>query len=172
MTKTVSAIISAAVSQKTTTPVYLIDMGWDIASPDVTRRIATWDTDITWNSQTWTASGAAVKNLSVERGRLILPNGDGDPWLALVNSQVARDRNIDIYEHHTSTASPSGSDAVLLFSGRMDGAVIDGINISINLLEGRANKAFPPSVLQIGTYNYLLPVGTKLYFKDEILTVN
>lgn len=172
MSKTVSGIIDAAVSQKTTTPVYLIDMGWDIASPDVTRRIATWDTDITWNSQTWTASGATVKGLSVERGRLILPNGDGDPWLALVNGQLARDRDIDIYEHHTSTASPQGSDAVLLFSGRMDGVVIDGLKISINLLNGRANKAFPQGGLNPPTYNYLLPVGTKLYFNNEIVTVN
>ncbi|MDB4312011.1 hypothetical protein N9937_01145 [bacterium] len=172
MTKTVSAIISAAVEQDTTTPVYLIDMGWDVSSPDVNRLICTWGADITWNSLTWAASGAAVKGLSVERGQLTLPNGDGDPWLALVNSQLARDRNIDIYEHHTSTDSPSGSDAVLLFSGRMDGVIVEGINISINLLNGRANKAFPVGGLGPPSYNYLLPVGTKLYFQNEIVTVN
>jgi len=167
MTRTVSSIISAAVAQDITTPVYLIYMAWDTPV-----RIAVWDQNITWNSQTWTASGAGIKSLSADRGTLTLPNGDGDPWLALVNSEVPLDRVIEIYEHHTSTGSPAGSDAVLVFSGRMDGATIAGVEISINLVEGRTNKGFPASSIGPPTYNFLLPKGTKLYWINDVLTVN
>ena len=58
MTRSVSATITAAVSQNPTRPVYLIEMGWDVASPDVNRYIATYDASITWNGITWVSSGA------------------------------------------------------------------------------------------------------------------
>lgn len=167
MTRTVSSIITAAVAQDVTQPIYLVYMAWDTP-----QRIAVWDQNISWNSQTWVASGAGIKSLSSERGTLTLPNGDGDAWLALVNSEVPLDRVIEIYEHHTSTDSPSGSDAELLFAGRMDGATISGIEISINLVEGRTNKGFPASSIGPPIYNYLLPVGSKLYWSNDVLTVN
>jgi len=167
MTRTLSSIITAAVGQDITQPIYLIRMAWDTEV-----RICTWDTNISWNSETWTASGAGIKSLSAERGTLTLPNGDGDPWLALVNSEVPLDRVIQIYEHHTSTASPAGSDAELLFSGRMDGDTISGVDITISLVEGRTNKGFPASSIGAPTYNFLLPVGSKLYWGFDVLTVN
>ena len=161
MTRTVSNIITAASNQDNTTPVYLIYMAWDVASPDQ-RYICTWDTAITWNSIVWAPSGASVDNLSVEGGSLVLPNGDADPWLALVHADIPRDRVAEVYEHHTSTASPAGSDAELLFTGRMDGVTISDRGIKIDLIEGRTNKGFPPTSIGVPVYNYLLPPGTKL----------
>jgi len=172
MTRTVSGIVTAAVGQDVTTPVYLIYMAWDLASPDINRYICTWDTDITWNSITWAASGASVKNLSADNGVLELPNGDGDPWTALVNTQIPRDRVIEVYEHHTSTASPQGSDAVLIFSGRMDSASIQGLAVKIDMVEGRTNKGFPPESIGPAVHNHLLAVGSKLYWNNDVLTVN
>ena len=167
MTRTVSAVISAAVGQDTTTPVYLIRMAWTTE-----RRIATWDTNITWNSETWTLSGASVDKLRVEGGTLILPNGDGDPWLNLVQTELARDRAVEVYEHHTSTASPAGSDAQLIFAGRMDSVDISNRGIRITLIEGRTNKGFPPTSIGPPIYNYLLPVGTRLIWGPDTITVN
>ena len=167
MTRTLTSVITAAVGQDSTTPVYLIRMGWATE-----QRVCTWDTDITWNAETWTASGASVDSLSEEGGTLTLPNGDGDPWLALLTSDVALDRVVQIYEHHTSTASPAGSDAVLVFSGRMDSVSVSGIGIRINLVEGRTNKGFPPTSIGKPTYTWLLPVGEKLYWGNDVITVN
>ena len=167
MTRTVSGIISAAVGQDVTTPVYLIYMAWDTP-----RRIATWDADITYGGETWTASGASIKNLSADSGTLELPNGDGDPWTALVNSEIPLDRVVEVYEHHTSTASPQGTDAVLIFAGRMDRASIQGLTIKIDLVEGRTNKGFPPESIGPPVHNFLLPIGSKLYWNTDVLTVN
>ena len=108
MTRTVAATTTAAVSQETTQPIYLIRMGWDVQSPDVERRVATWDTDISWNSETWTASGAKVQTLNAIGGSLMLPNGEADPWLDLVVNQGQRGKTLQIYEYQTSTGSPAG----------------------------------------------------------------
>lgn len=168
MTRTVSSIITTATAADTTTPVYLIYMAW--ATP---RRICTWDTDISYGGQTWSASGASVDNLKAEGGTLILPNGDGDPWLALVHADIPLDRVVEVYEHHTDkSTSPWGKDAVLLFSGRMDSTRIRGIDIRIDLVEGRTNKGFPPTSLGPPTYNWLLTPGTRLYWGPDIITVN
>ena len=167
MTRTLTSVVTAAVGQDVTTPVYLILMNWNTP-----KRIATWDTNISWNAQTWTASGASVDNLSEEGGTLTLPNGDGDVWLALLTSDVALDRTVQIWEHHTSTASPAGSDAELVFSGRMDSVSISGISIRINLVEGRTNKGFPATSIGKPNYTWLLPVGEKLYWGNDVITVN
>lgn len=167
MTRTVSAIVSAAVAQEATKPIYLIRMAWDTE-----RRVATWDSDIVWNSETWAKSGAAVDGIGQNGGRLILPMGSADPWLALVMDEVPRDRVIQVYEYHTSTASPSGSDAALLFTGRMDDAVIDERDIRITLIEGRTNKGFPPTSIGPPTYNHLIPLGSRLFWGPDIVTFN
>ena len=168
MTRTVSATITTATAAAVTTPVYLIRMGWTTE-----RRICTWDQNITWNSETWTASGASIEGLKAEGGRLVLPNGDGDPWLALVHSELALDRTVQVYEHHTyRDVSPNTTDAVLLFSGRMDSVRIKDIQIEIDLIEGRKNKGFPPGSLGPPTYNWLLPPGTRLIWGPDTITVN
>jgi len=168
MTRTVSAVVAAAVAQHATKPVYLIWMDWDAASPTPPYRVATWDTNISWNSQTWVASGAQVDGLDISGGTLRLPM-DG-PWLSLVMGQVPRERDIEIYEYHTSTASPSGSDAELVFAGMMDEASITNQGIRINLIEGRRNKVFPPTDIGPSTYNYLLPKGTRLFWGGDVVT--
>jgi len=169
MTRTVSAVVAAAVAQHATKPVYLIWMDWDAASPTPPYRVATWDDDISWNSQTWVASGAEVNGLNATGGSLRLPI-DG-PWLSLVMNQVPRERSIEVYEYHTSTASPAGSDAELIFAGMMDEATITDGGIRISLIEGRKNKAFPPTSIGPSTYNHLLAKGTRLYWADDIVIV-
>ena len=171
MTRVVPAVVEAAIAQPVTKPKYLVLMGWDVTSPDAERRIATWDQNVPWNSETWVASGAEVRGLTLAGGTLILPNGDDTPWLALVIAQVPRGRTIDIYEHHTSTASPAGSDAVHVFSGIMDEATITDMQISINLIEGLLNKKFPPTAINTIDFPYLLPGGDRMYWGPDVVLI-
>lgn len=172
MTRSISATMTAAVAEPVTQPIYLVDMGWVAPSPDVNRRIATWSADISWNSQVWQASGATVSKLDTSGGRLTLPNGNDDPWLALVMTQFPRGRSIDIYEHHTDfTASPVTADATLIFSGVMDGAAIDEKSIEIDFIEGLANKVFPVSTIDAATYTHLIQSGQRLYWGPDIVLV-
>jgi hypothetical protein len=147
-------------------------MGWDVTSPDIyDRLIATSDQDISWNAELWVASGAEVRGLNANGGDLILPNGDADPWLALVIAQMPRGRAIDIYEHHTSTGSPAGSDAVHIFAGIMDEANIDGMKIAIRLIEGLLNKRFPVAVVNSTDFPYLLTGGDRLYWGPDVVLI-
>jgi len=171
MTRTVSGIISTAITQDVTTPVYLIRMGWTIQSPDITRRIATWDTQISWNSELWEASGAKIDRMDANGGTLKLPNGDTDPWLDLVMTQVARGRLIQIYEYQTSTGSPSGSDAVELFSGIMDAATIDRKGIQITFIASLLNKTFPHTSINTADYPWLLSEGDRIYWGPDVIRV-
>ena len=171
MTRSVPAVVSAAVAQDATRPIYLIRMGWTLASPDVTRRIATWPANISWNSETWTASGAEVRSLTAQGGSLRLPNGDDDPWLNLVSTDVARGKTISIYEYHTSTGSPAGSDATILFSGLMDAVDVTPSDITISFIENLQNKRFPPTSITTAVYTELLAAGQRLYWGPDVVMV-
>lgn len=166
MSRTLSATVSAAVAEETTQPVYLIDMAWDTPV-----KAATWDTNISWNGDTWIASGLHVTGLSANGGSLIMPKGDSDPWLALVMGEIPRNRTISVYEYHTDfTVSPNVSDAQLLFSGYMDGAVI-GTSIRVTLIESAIKKAFPPTDIDRPIYTHLLSSGTVLRYGNDVVTV-
>lgn len=172
MTRTVSSTISAAVAEETTQPVYLIYMAWDVASPDASRYIATWDVSISWNSITWAASGADVRRLSAAGGTITLPNGDADPWLALVGSQNPKGRAIEVYEYHTDfTASPNASDATLIFAGQMEDSSITADKITINFVEGLLNKSFPHTSIDPAVYTHLLAAGTRIYWGPDVVLV-
>jgi len=173
MTRTLSATSQAAVALDTTRPIYLIHMAWDAASPLPTYyRVATYDQAISWNSQTWIASGAEIQGISANGGALQLPIGEDDPWLALVQTEKARDRAIVVYEYHTDfSASPRVSDAVQVFAGFMDSDEISVRGIRIALVEGKTNKGFPPGSIRPPTYNHLLTKGSRLMWEQDIVTV-
>lgn len=173
MTRTLTATISAAITDTKTKPIHLIHMGWDAASPTPTYlRAATYDSNITWGGHTWIASGLNVTNLDANGGNLEMPMGDSDPWLALVLGQLPRNRTIDIYERQTNFAvSPHASDAVLIFSGYMDEAQI-GNTIRVNLIESATRKGFPPGRIDRPTYTHLLKPGTRIQWGLDTVMVN
>lgn len=167
MTRTVSATISTATAQETTQPIYLIRMGWETEV-----RAATWDSNISWNSETWVASGIQISNLDANGGTMDMPNGSADPWLALVMSETPRNRTIEVYEHHTNrTVSPETSDATLIFSGYMDETSI-GNTIRVSLIEGTTRKGFPPGNIDRPTYTYLLASGQRIQYGNDIVVVS
>jgi hypothetical protein len=164
MTRVVSSTISTAVDQAVTKPVYLIRMGWVVEV-----RSCTWAANITWNAETWTASGLSIKSLDSDGAILTMPLGDSDPWLDLVVDENQRNRTIQIYEHQTDyTASPVVSDAVLIFEGFMDQAVI-GNDIRVTVIENKKHKSFPPTTIDRPIYNWLLTTGTKIVWRGGII---
>jgi|GEM_PF-6139671 hypothetical protein len=171
MTRTVPAVVEAAVGTNVTQPIYLIRMGWAASSPDVTRTIATYAANITWNAETWYASGALVRSLDMNGGTLQLPNGEDDPWLALVANYNAEGKTVSIYEYQTSWGSPFGSDATLLFSGLMDEVTIDRNGIQISMIEGLLNKSFPNTSINTTEYTNLLSIGDRIYWGPDIVEV-
>lgn len=171
MTRTVSTTITSAVAKTVTQPVYLIYMAWDVASPDVNRYICTWDAAITWNAITWAASGARVTGLNLNGGTLELPNGDDDPWLNLVNTQTARGRAVQVYEHHTDTTASPQTDASLVFNGLMDAVAISARGITITLIEALRNKSFPHTTIDPSVYTHLLTDGDRLYWGPDVVRV-
>lgn len=173
MTRTLSGIIETATGQDSTTPIYLIEIeNWSNTSPIQTTRICTWDVDITWNSQTWTASGAQIDRLSLSGGTLELPNGDDDPWLGIVANCGTRGIAVTIYEHHTSTGSPQGSDATQVFEGVMDGDDLTEGGFRISLVEGKRNKGFPPTSINRTEYTHLLKNGDRIFWVSDIVNIN
>lgn len=171
MTRTVAASTTVAVGQETTQPIYLIRMGWDVQSPDVERRVATWDTDISWNSETWTASGAKIQSINPSGGNLVLPNGDGDPWLDLIVNQGQRGKTLQVYEYQTSWGSPAGSNAEELFLGTMDASQITKNGIRITFVSALLNKSFPHTTITNEEYPYLLTTGARIYWGPDVIRV-
>lgn len=170
MPRTLSTTLQNATQRDDTLPIGLIRMGWATE-----RRVATWDRDIDWDSETWSASGAAIEGeIGPDGGTLLLPIGEDDPWLALEAGEVARGRSIEVYAYYTDPdASPLESDAVLIFSGIMDEANVTGEGgISIRLIESRQAKFFPFNSIGPPVFNHLLGEGTRLQYGPDYVVVN
>jgi len=167
MTRNVGATIESASEQAVTRPIHLIWMDWDTP-----RRIATYDANISWDSQTWTASGAECQSISPQGGTLLLPIGTGLPWVGLCKDEKARNRAILVYEYHTDfEASPRVSDATQVFAGTMDDVSATLKGVRITLREGRKHKKFPPGNIEPPTYNFLLATGQRLFWGPDVITV-
>ena len=167
MTRSTSSTVSTAVALNPTKPIYLIRMGFSVE-----QRIATWNASISWNSETWAASGAAVSSLNGSTGMIELPLDDSEAWLALVLNEAPAGKTITIYEHHTDTsASPVASDAVSIFVGIMDEMQIDN-RIKIQLLESSNAKGFPFTSIDRPTYNYLPQSGTRITWGTDYVVVD
>lgn len=189
MTRPLPPAVDTAIHQPDTSPIYLIEMGWDLITSQILLedgdalllesgdafvleetsdpsylRVATWGGDITWGSLVWAASGARVQGLTVNGGQLILPNDEDDVWLTLVTEEIPRGRSITIYEYHDS-------DAVEIFSGIMDEAVLDARQISIRIIEGLLNKHFPPTSFNVTDFPHLLSGGDRLYWGPDIVLI-
>lgn len=165
MSRTLPSTVSSAITSATTKPIYLIQFGFSPA-----KYAATWDSDITWNGQTWSAGGVDVSRLTMQGATLSLPTGADDTWLSTIMAQGVRRKTINIYEHHTDTTASPQTDAVLVFSGVMD-AVRIGNRIQITVLESSQSKVFPPSSVDESVFTYLLSSGQKISWGSDTITV-
>lgn len=165
MSRTLSATLTSATAKDATQPIYLIEMGFTS-----TQRCATYDADITWNGQTWSASGVQLSNLSSSGGKMTMPNGTGDPWLALVMGEGVRDKSISVYEHHTDTTASPQSDAQLIFSGLMDEVTLTD-TISVSIIEASRAKKFPALSVDQPTFTFFMPSGSEITWGNDTFTV-
>ncbi len=163
--RTLPTTVSTAIDKAATRPAYLIRIGFATE-----KRAATWDSNISWNAETWTASGIEVKNLSRIAAILEFPLGVNDPWLALFHAENARGIAINIYQHYTDLTSSPQADAVLMFTGIMDEAVMtDKIRVSVQ--EKSRVIAFPPDSVGPPKFTHLLKSGTTITWSGDTIKV-
>lgn len=167
--RTIPSTLTTAIAKDVTQPVYLIRASF--GNPPDEYRFATWAAAITWNGEPWIASGAKVSNLSPAGAVLQLPNGTSDPWLALILNNPIRNLPISIYEHYTDTAASPQADAVLIFTGIMDQAVIDK-QIKITVLESSQARSFPADSIDRPIFNHLLNSGDTINWGSDTVIVN
>ena len=170
MSRLDSTTITTAIAKDDTIPAFLLEMAISADSPMTTMRAATWDTDIPWNGETWTASGILVKNISRTACTLEFPLGADDPWLAIIMDDGLRGREVSIYQHYTDETSSPQTDAVLIFTGIMDDVVLsDRARVSVQ--EKSRTITFPPESVEQPKFNYLLPSGTVITFDGKQILV-
>ncbi len=166
MSRTVSTTITTATGKDATKPIYLLRLGF---SAEV--KAATYDTDISWNGETWIDSGIEVRNLTRVSGSVEFPLSTDDPWLSLVLNEGTRGRSISIYSHYTDeTASPQ-ADAVLIFTGVMDEPVFTDV-IKLSVIESSQAKKFPPDSIDVPVFNFLLKPGARIDWKNDTVVAN
>jgi len=170
MSRTLPATVSTAIAKDATRPAYLLRLGFSAASPIGETLAATWGSNISWNGETWLASGIEVRNLNRAAATLEFPLGASDPWLALVTSAGVRGRSVQIYEHYTDTTQSPQTGAVLLFTGIMDDAVMsDSIVVRAN--EKSRATSFPPEVVGPPKFTYLLKPGDTIEWSGVTIVV-
>ncbi len=164
--RTVPTTISQAAAKSATRPVYLLRLGF---SAEVTA--ATWDTDIAWNSETWSASGIEVTNLTRTGGSIEFPITTDDVWLSLILNEGTRGRSISIYSHYYDTAVSPQAAAVLIFTGVMDEPVLTD-KIKCSIVESSQMKTFPPGSVDRPTFTHLLKSGERVAWGVDTFVVN
>lgn len=165
MSRTLPSTVSSAITSDATAPVFLVKLGF--ATPQY---VATWDANISWDGNTWVASGINVSRLSASGATVEFPNGNDDTWLSTILSEGARGKTIEIYEHHTDTTASPQTDAVLVFTGVMDSVSI-GDRVKVKVLESSQSKVFPPASVDEDTFTYLLSTGQKISWGSDTITV-
>ena len=170
MSRSLSTTIATAIAKDATRPVFLVRLDISADSPMTEMRAATWDTDIPWNGEVWSASGIRVRNLSRLACTLEFPTGEDDPWLALVMADGVRGREVNIYQHYTDDTVSPQSDAELIFTGIMDEVTITN-KIVVSVLEKSRTITFPPESVEQPKFNYLLQSGTVIAFNGKTIVV-
>ena len=170
MSRTLPGTVSGAIVKAATRPAYLLRFSFSSASPMVETLVATWDSNISWNGETWLASGVEVKNLSRTAASITMPTGTADPWLAILAADGFRGRQVQIYMHYTDlTASPQAG-AVLVFTGIMNEANITD-KISLSVQEKSRAISFPPESMGPPKFNYFLQSGTTIEWAGKTVVV-
>lgn len=148
-----------------TRPINLIE----IVFAAVTYRLSTGPT-VTWNAQTWIASGAKVENLQslvggAMDGRISLPNTD-NAASALVLVDGVADRVCRIYQLYGDGPYSVG-DEIKLFEGVCDNAEIDLDRVVINITTERRLSETAPRIYFEAFCTRLPPAGTVISWGGE-----
>ena len=170
MSRSLDAPIGTAIVKAATRPAYLLRLAFENGSPAADMLAATWDSDISWNGETWSASGIEVKNLSRAACTIEFPLGENDPWAAVIRSGGVLNRSVMIYQHYTDLSASPQAGAELMFTGILDQAVWSD-KIVVPAMEKSRVTSFPPESIDQPKFNYLLTSGTVIVWGGGILTV-
>ena len=172
MSRNLPATVSTAIAKAATRPAFLVHLLFTAtgASPTIERRAATWDSDIPWNGEIWSASGIEVKNLSRTACTIEFPLGENDPWADLIRDNGVLGFAVSIYQHYTDLAESPQTGAELVFIGEMDDAIWTD-KITVPAQEKSRVTSFPPESVDQPKFNYLLASGTVIVWGGGILTV-
>ena len=150
-------------------PGYLVELGF--AS---TLRLTSFESTVTWNSQSWVASGVRVSGIthgagSAQQARITLPDTDG-AYFAVVRADGLDDRTAKIWSVHGGPASYALTDPVQLFDGYMDGAPEMAERITISLTtQGNRTMFTPRNRIAPQLFNYLPAHGEKRRWGNVIM---
>jgi hypothetical protein len=170
MSRSLPAPIGTAIVKAATRPAYLLRLALENGSPATDMLAATWDSDILWNGETWSASGIEVKNLSRTACTIEFPLGENDPWAAVIRASGVLNRAVSIYQHYTDLAESPQAGAELMFTGVMDQAVWSD-KITVPALEKSRVTSFPPESVDQPKFNYFLTSGAVIVWGGGVLTV-
>ncbi len=152
-------------------PGYLVELGFDTVL-----RMTSFESSVTWNSQTWTAEGISVSGIkhegrSGQTARITLPDGAG-AYFAVIRADGLDDRTAKIWSVHGGPASYDPSDPIQLFDGYMDGAPELGERVVINLTtQGNRVQWTPNMRIEPGVFNWLPPPGSRYSWNGSTWTI-
>ena len=170
MSRTLPATVSTAIAKAATRPAWLLRFSVSTASPIGETLAATWDSNISWNGETWLASGVEVRNLTRTRATVELPLGSGDPWLNLINTQGLRGKQLQIYEHYTDETQSPQAGAVLMFTGIMD-TVTMANKATVQVVEISQAIQYPLESVTTDKFTFLLKTGTSIEWSGDTIVV-
>jgi len=170
MSRTLAAPIGTATAKAATRPAYLLRLALENGSPAVDMLAATWSDDISWNGETWSASGIEVKNLTRAACSIEFPLGENDTWSSVIKAGGVRNRAVSIYLHYTDETQSPQANAELIFTGIMD-TVAWTDKIVVSAKEKSRVIGFPPESVDDPKFTYLLTSGRVIVWGGGVITV-
>lgn len=159
MAKTLGTNLTAAIDERQIKPLYL----FSLALPSGTIYRTTWNTDISWNSQTWVAAAVAIK-----RDR-IRPNATVKAAIKLSANQLAnqaiafgdglKGARIEIFETH-KLSSYGANDVQQVFNGVVANMSPVPMWLVINCQQDAATTRLPGKRITVSTWGtHIKPPG-------------
>lgn len=169
MPRDLTAKVEAAVSQVTTSPIYLVSLGYATII-----RLSTLGT-INWNGQTWSDFGVEVKGIRYTRGggqtaSLRISNHD-NAYSALILGEGIRDIPVSIYSLY-GDAPHDVDDAEHVFQGVIDSVPSIGDFVDMRLVSEGVRTAWTPRIALSAFLGNDMPVpGTRIRWNGDTLVL-
>ncbi|MCG8004703.1 MAG: hypothetical protein JAY88_14785 [Candidatus Thiodiazotropha lotti] len=169
MARTLTAKVATAVSQLSTSPIYLVSLGYTTII-----RLSTLGT-VNWNGQTWSNFGVEVKGIRYTRGggqtaSLKIPNHD-NAYSALILGEGIRDIPVNIYSLYGDEPYDV-DDAQHVFQGVIDSVPSIGDFVDMHLVSEGVQTAWTPRIALSAFLGNDLPVpGTRIRWNGDTLVL-
>lgn len=167
---TLTSAAQAALTERVTCPIYLVEIDFDPTS-----RLSTHG-DVSWNGEAWSgAQSLKVSGLTADgsgSGRATVLIGNADLAMgALVLNQGAADKAITIWGGDADALA--AADPVLLFSGVIASAEVSEAAVTFQCAAAGTRTQMSPRryIGPSAGFNSLIPAGTKIRFGTSVYTL-